>query len=266
MTVRLTENSARGIHAARFGAELSKAMRARGVSNLRLAEASASTKSAIANWKVGGNLPRTDTALRLADVLDWPKLVELARAGRSRPCGRCERPFVNEGGAPARFCSVACREVDEQLRRRPAGSLLADVVAEELARVSGTTRQVARRPLKTALSAYRRSEAKRVARVDKLAAQLVGVQSAVDAMCAGCEPMGLCNDMSCALRPVSPLPMASMRETSEIREAEGPWGPTHRDAQLARIREANARRWSRPGERERQAERTRARRKIEAAS
>lgn len=258
MTVKLSATSSRGIFAQRFGAELTKAMRTRKVSNLRLAEATGATRSAIANWKVAGNLPRTDTALRLAEALDWPKLVEIAREGRSRPCERCGRSVVNEGGGQKRYCTTACRDVDQQLRRPTAGSALADVVEAELERISRTTGAASRKTLKSALAAYRTSDAKRVARVDKLTAHLAGVQAAVDAMCAGCEPLGLCRDTACALRAVSPLPLASEVDAGVIRQPDGAWSPRFREQTLVRIADGNARRWARDGERERQSEQSRA--------
>ena len=38
------------------------------------------TTSQIANLKAGTNLPRTDTAARMAEALNWPRLLEIARA------------------------------------------------------------------------------------------------------------------------------------------------------------------------------------------
>lgn len=36
-------------------------------------------------------------------------------------------------------------------------------------------------------------------------------QAAIDEMCAGCEPQGICRDDSCALRPFSPFLVVTMR-------------------------------------------------------
>lgn len=248
----LSPDSPRRLAASRFGAELRHAMNVRSVGARRLATAVGSATSAIAVWKAGDNLPRTDTAQRLADALDWPKLVVLAREGRNGVCARCRRPFVNEGGGPKRFCSADCREVDVQLREASAKRTLAATVQAEVDRVHGTTGAVSRKTLAVALAEYRRSESKRNARSRTIETRLGVVQAAVDAMCDGCEPAGICRDAMCALRPVSPFPVAlrPRKSADEIEPAEGPWGPTHRPAQLVAIRAANAERWSRPGERD----------------
>lgn len=256
MTVPLAPGSSRGIHAQRFGQELRRAMLARKVGAGRLSEAAGVAKSAIANWKAGGNLPRVDTAARLAEVLDWPKLVDICREGRIVTCARCRRPFVNEGGAPARFCSVDCREVDVQLRRPGPGASLALVVRDELERrrwlvQRSTTDDV----LDQALIEYQRSDSKRVNRQDKLVAQLDGVRAAVDAMCRGCEPAGICRSVECPLRPVSPLPL-QVTDAGELRPVVDRDSPEYRERWLAAVRGANAERWARPGERERQSEQT----------
>ena len=251
MTVKLSPGSSRGIAAQRFGQELQRAMLVRKVGAHRLAEAAGCAKSAIANWKAGGNLPRVDTAARLAEVLDWPRLVVLSREGRSLTCARCARTFVNQGGSPARFCSVDCREVDTQLRRPGPGAELAAAVRAELERKAATRGGLRKAPLEVALATYARSESRRVVRQDKLAAHLDSVRSVIDAMCRDCEPAGTCRTVECPLRPVSPLPLQATDVRGPVRPAEGPWGPTHREAQLTAIRAANSERWGREGERER---------------
>jgi hypothetical protein len=257
----LSPDSERRIHAARFGAELRRAMTKRGVGAKRLSAAIHTGTSAVAVWLAGDNLPRTDTAARLAETLEWPRLAAIARAGRTGHCVRCGRTFVNEGGAPKRYCRDECRALAASARERAALPSLADAVRAEVDRVRGTSGAVSRRVLGDALAEYGRSEAKRVSRSRGLERSLGVVQASVDAMCAGCEPLGVCRDGECALRPVSPLPMALRPDvrSDEIEPAEGPWGPTHRDAQLVAIRTANAERWSRPGERERAGESHRAR-------
>ena len=45
------------------------------------------------------------------------------------------------------------------------------------------------------------------------------------------------------------------RDVDTAVKPEGPWGPSHREAQLTSIRAANAERWDRPGEREKARER-----------
>jgi ribosomal protein S18 acetylase RimI-like enzyme len=249
----LSPASPRRVAAGRFGAELRKAMIARNVGAKRLSAAIETGTSAVAVWLKGDNLPRTDTAQRLAEALNWPKLLVIAREGRRGYCERCGQEFVNEGGAPKRFCSGECLAVAEALRVPPAGRALADAIRAELEH--GVPR---RKPLAAALDQYVRSDSKRIARVERSERRLSVVQVAVAGYCGACEPSGVCRAPECELRPVSPLPLALRPDKTgdTIKPAEGSWGPTHGAAQLARIREANAERWSRPGERERQRERS----------
>ncbi|MGH2465415.1 MAG: helix-turn-helix domain-containing protein [Candidatus Limnocylindrales bacterium] len=257
MTQPLSINSPRRQAAAKFGAELRRAMLKREVSQKVLARATGCAVSAVAMWKAGGNLPRLDTVVRLVDALDWPALMAIAREARSGHCQRCGREFINEGGSPKRYCSPECQNVDAQLRQPPPGRLLADAVRAELGR-DGIVR---RRPLATALAGYSRSDSKRQARIDRSARQLEVVQASVDAMCAGCEPLGVCRTPECALRPVSPLPLALRPDLTadEPIRPEGPWGPANRERMTAAIAAASQRRWARDGEREAQSARMRAR-------
>lgn len=227
-------------------------MTARGVSAKRLATAMGSATSAIATWRAGNNIPRLDTASRLADALDWPRLVDIVREARVGRCVRCGRSFSNEGGTPKRFCSAECREVDATLRERQPVSVLATRVRAEVDRVRGTTAAVSRRELDAALTEYGRSESKRVSRNRTLERRVQTIQEAVDAMCAGCEPSGVCREGDCPLRPVSPFPLALEpgKHADTVEPAKGPHHPDNRPAWLASVRAGNADRWSRPGERE----------------
>lgn len=247
----LSAASPRRIAAARFGAELRRAMTERQIGQKRLADAVGCAPSAVAVWKAGDNLPRTDTAVRVADALGWPRLVEIAREGRSGLCTRCGKTFVNEGGSPKRFCSADCRNVDVALREPPPGRALADAVWAEIER-QGPIRIY---PLRAALEHYARHDSKRVARGDRSARQLIVAETAVAAMCRDCEPSGVCRTPECPLRPVSPLPLALAPDKTAalVGPAEGPWGPTNRPVMVAAIRAANAERWSRPDERARAA-------------
>lgn len=247
----LSPVSPRRVAAAAFGAELRKAMKARGVSVKRLQEAIGGGTSSVAIWKLGDNLPRTDTARRVAEALDWPKLVEIVREARSGSCGRCGRTFVNEGGALKLYCSSDCRDIAATLRSRPTTGALYDTVKAELERVHGTTLPVSRRTLSRAVERYRLSESKRQVRSRGVESRLAVVQSAVDAMCRDCEPLGVCREAACPLRAVSPLPLAlDDRPAAEVRPALGPHHPSNRQAWLTSVQAGNAARWGRPGERE----------------
>ena len=250
MTVPLSAGSPRAVHALRFGAELKRAMTARKASTHRLAAASGCGRSAIANWRCGGNLPRVDTATRLAEALHWPRLVDIASAGRSRPCARCGRVISTEGSGAKRFCGPSCREVDQQLRSPGPAHDLAGSVRAELDRVAGTRGHMSRTAVAAALESYSLRGSKRVRRSDKLAAHASQLASAIDAMCRSCEPEGACAQPECALRAFSPLPMRG-RPTGLL---EARREPTAAEAAVTaeKRRVAMVRRWEDPEARERQ--------------
>lgn len=261
MTVPLSPGSSRLVHARRFGEELDRAMRTRKVGAKRLAPLTGVAVSAIGNWRAGLNLPRTDVAQRLAESLAWPKLASIARAARTQPCTRCGRPFVNDGGTPKRYCSQACRQIDAQLRRPTPGAALAGELRQLLREREGLKGGLRKEAVRDALGRYVRTESRSRQRVDVQGRVLDDHRAAVAAMCASCEPEGRCRDAGCALRPVSPLPLVRAEKTVEIATpAPGAHGtPEAHERWLAAQREANARRWSRPGEREAQGEATRSR-------
>jgi len=252
MTRPLSPTSSRRLAAKRFGAELDRAMRTRGVGRDRLAAAALVTTSQIANFKAGVNLPRTDTAVRIAEALHWPKLAEISREGRSGACETCGRTFINEGGGAKRFCSPECVEIKAQMRSPAPGTQLVRTVKAALERPGA----IRRAELAAAIATYDTSESKRVLRVDKAAQRLAVVQAAVDAMCRSCEPEGLCRTTECALRSVSPLPLPldAERVAGEVRPAGTSWDADNRPKTLAAIQAANRERWDREGERGRMAQ------------
>lgn len=169
MTVPLSPDSARRRHALRFGALLDATLKARGIGHDSLGrQVGGLGNSSIHNWVRGINLPRLETALRIAEALDEPRLADIVRQARTGACETCGAAFLNEGGTPKRFCSEPCKVVRNAMR-------------------GGTpTRE-------RAIVAERR---------------LALFRDAVAAYCAGCSPEGLCRDAGCALRPVSPLTLA----------------------------------------------------------
>lgn len=210
MTVPLAPGSPRRVLAKRFGAELTRAMKKKGVGQKRLGEQLGVASSNVASWRVGNNLPRLETAQRLASGLDCPVLVEIVLEGRQGQCETCRKTFINQGGGPKRFCSQECRDVKARMREGVE-------------------------PRHRAIVAERR---------------LADHVAAVEAMCRRCEPEGLCRDMECPLRSVSILPLANRPDDAvKVTKAPGAWGDY--EAKLASVREANARRWDREGERER---------------
>jgi DNA-binding XRE family transcriptional regulator len=226
MTVELSRNSPRLPAARRFADELRRSMAAHKVGQRRLGMLTGCASSAVAQWRMGRNLPRLDTAIRLAECLSNDRLTEIVREARTQRCQHCGTPFLNEGGAPKKFCSERCLTIAAKIR----GAL--------------SDRTPARKKLT-------------VARAELKAAQetLGELQVSVLEMCRSCEPAGYCRTPECPLRLVSPIPLAfGLKDVPLATKAPGAWSAEHREKQLAAIREANALRWAKPGEREAQTE------------
>lgn len=166
--MKLSATSDRLAGARRFGLELRRAMAERKVTQRGLARDHAFGRTRIVNWVQGDSLPSVETADRLADVLMWPRLSDLARAARERTCDGCGRPFVVESPTPTRYCSVECRRFRAKAR---------------------AARDLSRATMERRVNRY---------------------QDAVAAMCAACEPSGVCRTPDCPLQiaGVSPLAVA----------------------------------------------------------
>lgn len=258
MTVPLSPESPRRAAARQFGLLLRKTMARRQVGSHPLAVATGCATSAIACWRAGSNLPRLDTALRLAESLQEPRLAEIVRECRTGRCPACGRVYLNEGGAPKIYCSDECRD-RTYANGRPLAAMEARAVALELLRAEllrvGPPRKQAIGKALTLLADEEERHPGLVAR-----RRLPVFQAAIEAMCRACEPEGYCRDGSCPLRPVSPFLLAIEPKVVEIAvKPEGAWGPSRRGAMLTAIRQGNARTWARPGAREAQSERMRAR-------
>lgn len=226
MTIELSPNSPRLPAARRFADELRRSMQLHKVGQRRLGALTGCASSAVAQWRMARNLPRLDTAIRLAECLSNDRLVEIVREARTENCQRCGAPFLNEGGAPKKYCNEECLRLAAKIRHALEP----------------------RTPLRTRLNVAKEDLA---ATVGELANHKVSVL----AMCRTCEPAGYCRTPACALRLVSPLPLSlGLKDVPLATPADGLWGPEHRDAALAAIREANARRWARPGQREQASE------------
>lgn len=155
-----------------FGRELDKAMKRRGVGSRPITEVGGPSRSALRSYRSGRNLPRVETARKLADALEWPRLAELALTLRTKTCPIDRRPFMDESGSDNRvYCSPECQRVAEKKR-----------------------------------VGYQRGEA-----AAKYERRLRIHQDAVGAFCHDCEPNGVCVTADCALRPVSPLPLGEHR-------------------------------------------------------
>ena len=257
MTVPLSAASPRREIARRFGIELREAMAERGIGTKTLAPQVPCATSAIANWRSGCNLPTLKTALKLSESLQWPKLYQVAQEARVGVCPVDGTRFINEGGKPKLYCSPRCRGMAEAARQKayvPEPDIL---LAKEIDRLASEPGPIRKRDLKAAVSTFRTTRNRGV-RIT-LARDLDRSNAAVEAFCRSCEWDGFCKAPECELRPVSPLPLEPRLELPEPAEpAQGAWGPDNRESMLEVVREVNAARWSRPGERDKAGERKRA--------
>lgn len=236
MTYTIPPDSPKALKAAVVARELRRAVLARDIPLRELTRATGVGHTAIDSYLRGVTLPRADKARLLANALRWPRLAELVREARTFACARsgCPRTFLNETGTPRRYCSAACQQLAERVRRA--------------ARHGRSSSPKARSRRDMALRA-----AVRIA--DERAAVL---EAAVAAMCRSCEPDGLCHLPDCDLRHVSPLPLDPARvEATEPRTGRQIRREAFERGTRQTLLRATRERWARPGERDRQAERTR---------
>lgn len=182
MSVALQPGSSRLELAAVFGAELHAARVERQIGSRVLSEAAKVSRTQLLHYEQGRNLPSLPVAIRLAEALKLPRLVDLARQGRTSVCRRCRREMLSEGGRPRVYCSTAC----ESAYRK----------ATDVAR-----------PIE---AAKRRSET--------LSRELRLTRACIEAMCRDCPDgeHGVCRLSDCPLRPVSPLPLIQERHAAVV--------------------------------------------------
>ena len=167
MTTRLAPDSPRRAVARLFGIELRRAMSTRHATVRGTATSIGVSRTLIHFYRDGTNLPRVETAERLAAALDWPGLTTIVLRARTGACELCAKPFAAMGSGNKRYCTEDCRRV-AAARRSGTSTRGRAIVAE-------------RRAARYAL--------------------------AIDAFCRGCEPDGICRMSDCQLRAVSSLPL-----------------------------------------------------------
>lgn len=164
-----TNTSAPSKHAIKFGVEICKALAERGVMRKTVYEALDLDRSTMSNYCKGKHLPKLETATRLAEILDWPKLADIVRLARQRKCQVCSKPFIDNSnrGLDTRTCSHSCRHLlwmrksrYSQVRRGVVTNHRWEIAIEQIAK-----------------------------------------------FCWDCQPQGLCEDDECHLRGLSPLPL-----------------------------------------------------------
>lgn len=171
-TVRLAAGSPRLPAARRFGLELRRALAERHRTHRAFAAEAGIGRSRLENWIAGTSLPPLELAERLADMLVWPRLADLAQAARTRECDACSRAFVVETPSPQRYCSTDCRRFQNGKRVPGRRDLTRSVLERRVTRYN----------------------------------------AAVAAMCAACEPSGLCRTASCPLQVAGVSPATLARE------------------------------------------------------
>lgn len=250
MTERLRPSSPRLAAAVKFGELLTRTMAAREVGQRVVRDAAGVSRASVVEFRNGRNLPTLEVALRISEALGEPRMAEIVRGARTFACLRCSRPVLNEKGFPKRYCSASCRALYAGERRRADQTQAVMILRGELLRVGPVRKQQVGRALTMLDDAARPA-------VDALAA-VDAYQDAVSAMCASCEPDGLCRTPECSLRGVSPLPLATSDvEVTTARKPAGLWAtPGMREHMAGKMRQV----WARdPARRQRQAEANRRR-------
>ena len=238
MTYVVTPGTTKAMQAKKWGEEMVRACRARNISYNELGRVIGHGHTAIDHYKKGDILPRTETALAIADTLNWPRLKTMILEYRTYTCARegCTQTFRNDGGGPKKYCSSACLRIADNLRmaerrRRQAGQLDSDRL-----------RSAAQRRMKGVIAT--------------LQGELAVMHGYVESMCLSCEPSGTCRQIDCALRPISPIPYHD--HTAEPKTDRERRSDTWTDSRRESHRQAMNRRWSQPGAREAQAARSQA--------
>jgi hypothetical protein len=187
VTVLYTPAHPRWQAAQRFAAQLNRALDARKMRPHQVVRAIGGGVSAFNfhAWQSGGALPTMARAVLLAEALDWPSLLEIAREARTGLCQRrgCGQTFTSEGGRTRIYCSPRCRQLAHEY----------DLHFTHASRKK--LHQDAAEQLRLAKEHQATEE------------DLIQHRDAVAAFCNDCEPEGFCRDSMCAMRPVSPLPV-----------------------------------------------------------
>jgi transcriptional regulator with XRE-family HTH domain len=211
VTFTIAPGSPKAVKAAAFGRELVKACRARDIPLKELERVTGVGHTSLDNYRRGLILPKVEVAQALAAALEAPGLARMIIEARTFVCRRsgCRRTFRNDTGAPRKYCSESCRRIAENVR-----------IAATRARSHGQTRDA-------------RSKEHQIRRlrgglaIADERARLV--DDAIAAMCAECEPEGVCRTEACPLRAFSPLPLEGRRlraaPRTEFRIRSDSWTP-----------------------------------------
>ena len=155
-----------------FPSRIRRAIALRGMTQAHLAGLLGVRDSTISEWCRGMRFPSMEQAAGLVEHLHMDALAELLTAGHTVACVVCGRLVVQtKRTRHPRYCSAGCKATNHHREQR--GSRAAEGV-------------IAKR-------------------------RLTMYQEAVVEMCRSCCPDGTCDQPDCALRSVSPLPLAKVR-------------------------------------------------------
>lgn len=153
-----------------FSSELKKSLDRNGMTAAQLASELSLSYHRVRHWVNGRSIPSYQTIALIANHLGDD---ELSRAGMSashRVCANCGQEYTAQSTQGRSYlCSPRCKQENERVRSKSGRS---SVVRAEY-------------------------EAPKEYRL------------AVEKFCKECEPGGMCHNGSCALRPISPLPLFS---------------------------------------------------------
>ena len=167
----------------RFGAMIRKRREACGMTREMVAANCNIYERSLWAIETGKTLCDYRVAADLCDFLGAPAAMAEMVAFRTRVCDVCGKQYLDTTNVTVkRSCSKACRGVDNQRKVRE------------------DNRRRANRAV-----AQARGEAQ------MLRSRFTVYVAAVEAMCKGCEPEGICRTPSCELRTVSPLPISARR-------------------------------------------------------
>ena len=129
-------------------------------------------------WYLGRSFPSIHVIRQISDFLGDEEIGKVGVAVNTAKCSCCKKNFVRESSqGSASLCSSECRTQSDRLRTKMGKSS--------------------------------------IAQEDKETPNLF--LAAITKFCRGCEPVGICKTPTCALRPVSPLPLFSRTQASKYR-------------------------------------------------
>lgn len=167
----------------RWGTAIRKQRDGRGLTREQVASAIGIYERSLWAIEKGRTLCEYKIAVDLCEYLGTPALMAQMVEFRTRVCDVCGKRYLDTTNVTVkRSCSKACRGVDNQRKVRE------------------DNRRRANRAV-----AQARGEAQ------MLRSRFTVYVAAVEAMCKGCEPEGICRTPSCELRTVSPLPISARR-------------------------------------------------------